>query len=239
MAQMPGHRTLGPYTVVIEGSTQVNEGIVSLPHETPYAIILHNKKSDRVDAVVSIDGEIVGTFQLEGKCTRKYTRGANDEGTFVFLKETSADAQSAGIEKGHSENGLVSVVFKPECQLQYLDYDGTRSRASKGAGGLGGGCGGGASRGGSTEPTYSLSAFGAVAKGSSYSSGATAYGPKSNQKFRDVPKLKYNVDGIRTITIRIVCEEDSKEKPKYEAVSRRATSVPPRVEDMEADMFGM
>lgn len=237
MAEQSGHRTLGPYTVVIEGSSQVKEGVVSLPHEMIYAIILHNKNTVQVDAVVSIDGECVGTFRLEPKCTRKYTRGANDERTFVFLKETSADAQSAGIEKGHEENGLVSVVFKPECKPQYLDYDGMDERRSRMSGG--GASRGGGFRGGSEKQTLSVTAFGGLTRGSSYSSGATGYGSKSNQKFESVPKLKYDVGGIRTITLRIVCQEAPKEKPKYEAVAPRATSVPPRVEDMEAEMFGM
>lgn len=79
-----------------------------------YVLQLSNQNRVRCNAVVSIDGETIGSFRLSPGQTITVERPADVDRRFKFVAETGAEASRAGVRAGARENGLVKVVFLPE-----------------------------------------------------------------------------------------------------------------------------
>src|SRR5947207_11001892 len=88
----------------------------SLPNFSTYKIKLINNRETRSDAVVSVDGENIGTWRVPAFSTVTIQRPANVNRKLVFVKENSYTAKYAGVTRNDTNNGLVTVVFKPELQ---------------------------------------------------------------------------------------------------------------------------
>jgi hypothetical protein len=82
-------------------------------HNSTYKLNLTNDRSTKCDAEVWIDGEKVGVWRIEAYGSTIIERPATINRKFVFLRENSSRAHSAGIQSGRSDNGLIKVVFKP------------------------------------------------------------------------------------------------------------------------------
>jgi hypothetical protein len=98
----------------------------SLPNFSTYQIKLINNKGSRCDAIVSIDGENIGTWRIPSFSAITIQRPANINRKFVFVKEKSYTAKYTDIEANDPNNGLITVIFKPEaehlCPYQVPDY---------------------------------------------------------------------------------------------------------------------
>jgi phage terminase large subunit-like protein len=102
---------------IISEMTRDNAVYIPLPHESEYQIVMQNNRGTRCTAVVSVDGQSIGTFVLDPWETLKLERSAAQKRKFVFLKEDSTEARSSGATRGKSTNGLVTVEFTPEFQV--------------------------------------------------------------------------------------------------------------------------
>lgn len=88
----------------------------SIPNFSEYKIKLINNKEVRCDAVVSVDGENIGTWRVPAFDSITILRPANVNRKLIFVKEDSYTAKYAGVTKNDSNNGLITVVFKPELE---------------------------------------------------------------------------------------------------------------------------
>ena len=82
-------------------------------HGSAYKLKLYNDRGTKCDAEVWIDGEKVGIWRIEAYSSTTIERPAAINRKFVFLRENSSSARSAGIASGSSDNGLIKVIFKP------------------------------------------------------------------------------------------------------------------------------
>jgi hypothetical protein len=179
-----------------------------LRHGSIYKLKLSNQRSSKCDAEVWIDGEKIGIWRIEARSQIIVERPAKINRKFVFLKEKSMDAQSAGIGNS-ADNGLIKVIFKPEKYEDHFDwYNGISSRPFNDYNGI-------------TSQNYvdqaqinrqSLS-YDAVPteQYGSYSHGATVLGQKSNQEFLTVQPIP-NIDNanITTIMARLLVDNENK-----------------------------
>lgn len=79
-----------------------------------YSISLYNGHSTRCHAKITIDGKPVGTWILEPWATVRLERPVDLAKKFTFFKVNSAGGSEAGLVRGDSKNGLVSIDFIPE-----------------------------------------------------------------------------------------------------------------------------
>jgi len=79
-----------------------------------YVISLYNGHSTRCHAKITIDGKPVGTWILEPWGSARLERPVDVAKKFTFFKVNSRGGAEAGLIKGDSQNGLVTVEFIPE-----------------------------------------------------------------------------------------------------------------------------
>lgn len=178
-----------------------------LPHGSQYKLRLTNNRSPRCDAEVWIDGERIGTWRINSYSSVTIERPADINRRFVFLRENSCTARTAGIVSGDSDNGLIKVIFKPERQQEFMLFNNNLCSLQ------------GANRDGECHlsgmmnmaPLSSMMDMASRKKSlqQSYSHGATALGGTSGQEF-DTTSSIYNVDtaNITTITARLLVDND-------------------------------
>lgn len=195
-----------------------------VPHAAEYKLVLRNDGPTRTDVEVKIDGEKVGTWQLGPYQTADIERPTAVSRKFQFFKEDSHEAQESGIQSGKTNNGVVEAHFKPEREQQrWRDTDRCASFGAFGASRgeekclCKGGAEKGASKGASRGPTPQ----------SSFSSGATALGAHSTQRFGTVSAVT-DVDHSREQVIRLRLVAES---PRPLALGLALSGeAPPRIE---------
>ncbi len=109
--------TLGKYAVSILDVDNmpiypVDGGYYPLRHNTRFKIRMESRNHLRSNAIVTIDGEKVGTWRIESLAIVE--RPQHQEKCFTFYREDTAESRQGGITSGAQENGLVSVEFIPE-----------------------------------------------------------------------------------------------------------------------------
>lgn len=88
----------------------------SLPNFSEYKIKLINNREARSDAIVSVDGEVIGTWRVPAFDSILIQRPANVNRKLIFIKEDSYTGKYAGVTRDDPNNGLITVVFKPELE---------------------------------------------------------------------------------------------------------------------------
>jgi len=107
------------FEIEIPEGKPLENGYVEMRHNTQYSLILKNHRWVPCDAEVVIDGIHVGTWRVESRNEIRIERPVHDTGHFTFFEVGSEEAGKAGIAK-NSENGLVSVTFKPKKEEEGL-----------------------------------------------------------------------------------------------------------------------
>lgn len=102
-----------------EGKAQ-NGGYVEMRHNTQYTVNLRNHRQVPCDAEVIIDGTHVGTWRVNARDEIRIERPVHDTGHFTFFELGTHEADRAEISR-QSENGLISVTFKPEKERDWLE----------------------------------------------------------------------------------------------------------------------
>jgi len=89
-------------------------GYILMKHETVYTIRLRNTREELCDAYVEIDGQYVGTWQIEPKSSLELEHPANDDGRFTFYTVSSKAGKQANLPTRDPNLGLIRVTFTPE-----------------------------------------------------------------------------------------------------------------------------
>ena len=228
------------YSVRISPGQEKQDGYVEMQHGQQYTIYMHNYHDTRCDAEVVVDGKNIGTFRIDAQSSIHLERPEDDEGRFTFYKEGTSEARCAQIVSWKSDNGLVSVMFKPEKKQQqvkivehhhYYDrylwpiyppyYPPYFWSNTSTAGPL--------TFSHSTGKTLSSNFVGASMSDVPMASpGATGLSGHSDQSFYHVSGLDYDEGRVITINMRLVCVESVRyDEPR--PLRGRATPVPPRI----------
>ncbi len=228
----------------------------SLPHGAEYKIRLVSFHDTDADARITMDGEHIGTFRLRPRANLEIERPSTIARSFTLLKENSTEGKEAGVTAGKSSNGVIMVEFKPEYKPSpfavveqcYKSRGGARG-FSFGTGGSRGvsfgtagssstpgihayGSGGTFGMDGRSLPTLGTSSSGPTAQ--SLTTGFTALGKESNQRFTNVAAIVEVDEQYRcTVVLRLVVDErplESQQKPFVAVDKAVAVNPPPRVD---------
>ncbi len=123
------------FEVVIPEGTELEDGYVQMRHNAKYSLNLKNHRWGPCDAEVTIDGIHVGTWRIESRNEIRIERPVHDTGHFTFFEVATKEAELAGIVK-NSDNGLISVTFKPKKEMEGLRASELPPRFGAGATGL-------------------------------------------------------------------------------------------------------
>lgn len=93
----------------------------SVPHNKEYAIRMINKSDLRVNALLKIDGEIMGRWRINQYSDVLIERPSHSNRKFTFVRESSWQAGMGGVKQGSVKNGLVEVIFTPERRTVMYD----------------------------------------------------------------------------------------------------------------------
>ena len=214
---------LNKYSARVVGGYETPSAYVELRHGQTYQLQLRNDNNSRCDAQVEIDGKTVGVWRLNSNQSVTLERPANDNGKFTFYKAGTAEAQSAQLDSGDFNLGLIRVTFTPEQEVrpvQSVSYSYTTT--------YGASAGTPVYRGltytGDTSTFVSQTeSLGSASK--SLSAGGTGLSGHSNQNFDSVAQLDYDYSGQTVIHLRLVCKEDDGPRP----LTQYSTPVPPRI----------
>jgi len=206
----------------IEKYTRNDNNYFAIPDGTEYKLKLENDNGVKVDAHVWIDGEKIGIWRIKPYDDIVIERPAEISRKFTFLKEGSRRANRAGIMSGKSDNGLIKVVFKPEKKEEIYPRMMFNCLPSKTA-------------------LKNNIQFDCIIQQrqmdyqtENYSSGATALGDDSNQRFGRAESIKkYDYDLMTTIHARLVVNDNYyMNRSPYIGLSQALNSnkIPPRVD---------
>jgi hypothetical protein len=198
-------------SVYIPQGVEGSDGYVSMHHNTQYSIRMKNDRNVPCDAVVTVDGNHIGTWRIQRYGIIEVDRPADKARRLTFYRLDSAEAQQAQLVKNDSL-GLVSVEFKPEKKIDPVMNTFWRedSRESYGV----------------TLDSYSKSAGLSKSFGATRSAGGTGLSGQSNQVFSSTTALDYDMANAFTINLRLIAEANV---PSIEPLTPRATAVPPLI----------
>lgn len=223
-----------------EFDTFIRDGFkyYTLPHNKDYAVRMINNSDLRVNAVLKIDGEIMGKWRINTFSEILIERPTHNNRKFTFVRDNSWQADMAGVKSGSSKNGLVEVTFIPEKRTftfaknnsyndtfgdfdMINDMDGNMydNRCEMKLG---------AKSQSYTSPlnnreSRSLSSFGLQSNNinnsnnsnnfnnfNNFSAGATVLGDDSSQRFTDASHINEDMDNTITKRVRLIVAEDRK-----------------------------
>ena len=94
----------------------------ALLHNTSYKVIMTNNTDLRANAILRIDGEIMGKWRLNAYSDIIIERPTHNNRKFTFVQEDSWEGKMGGIKQGDNMNGIVEVTFIPE-ERSYDNFD--------------------------------------------------------------------------------------------------------------------
>ncbi len=203
---------LEQFELVIPEGRELPSQHVIMQHGTQYRIQVSNHSNGRCDAVVSLDGDEIGTYRLSAGQVWAIEHPAENQQRFTFYASGTSEATAVGeavLDK--NEKGLVQVTFYPEKQSRFDDVLETL-----------GSRGGGMTRGGGF--------FGETTRGGSKGLGAGVSGLSgySSAQYGSASRIERDEDNAVTITLRLVTEDTT---PQPISARRRqiANPIPPAV----------
>ena len=235
-------RTINYNRKEVEGFTKSGHKYYYVPHKSEYKVRMHNTTANRVNAILTIDGEYMGKWRINSHSDIVVERSAHNQRKFTFVRETGWEANMGGIVSGNSVNGLVEVKFVPE--KKYIYQDSTYSLNNsvpvmyKDRGGVHIGHMG--SRATTRSAHSKTNSFDSYVPNSNFSAGGTVFGDKSNQRFNDADYMDEDNKKAVTKRVRLVVDErySYSEQPYTSIKSRSATDdyyhddpIPPRIDD--------
>jgi len=201
---------LDSFDLIVNKGREVASGYVEMRHNTEYSLSMRNDRNVDCDAVVTVDGEKVGTWRIYSHQSILIERPANIDRKFTFYKLGTSEGAQAGLER--DENlGLISVDYIPAREVE-------RGLVSYGGG----------SKGVTREPdNFSLSSSRPGTKGATrgYNAGGTGLGDRSNQSFGQADSIDRDYSKQVTINLRLVCVDE----PAIVSLRGISSPVPPSV----------
>lgn len=201
------------YSVHIPQGTETSEGYVSMIHNTQYAIRMKNDRNVPCDAVVTVDGNHIGTWRIQAFSTVEIDRPADKPRRLTFYRLDSVEAQQAQLQK-NNDLGLVSVEFKPSKQFvintvaPLSEWDTTSIKRPPFNG---------------ERESYGVSTS---TYGTTSSAGGTGLSGQSDQVFSSARPLDYDMANAFTINLRLIANSSV---PAIEPLTPRSTPVPPLI----------
>lgn len=200
---------VGQFSVFIPEGREMSSGHVSLKHGQQYTVKVINHNSVEADAEITIDGKIVGCFRIAPRRDIQLERNPNDRGRFTFYKLDSVEGQQINLAQiSANDLGLVQVVCKPAKKKEEIPI-------LRSAGGQ------------HTNTSYSRGGPRGQSMGgemATMSAGGTGLSGHSSQNFVEVGPIDYDLEGIVTISLRLV-EEDNQPR-EMKANNEKANPVP-------------
>lgn len=196
---------VGQFSVFIPEGREMSSGHVSLKHGQQYTVKVINHNSVEADAEITIDGKIVGCFRIAPRRDIQLERNPNDRGKFTFYKLDSTEGQQINLAQiSANDLGLVQVVCKPAKKKEEI-------RVLRSAGGQ------------HTNTSYprGQSMSGELR---TLSAGGTGLSGHSSQNFVEVSAIDYDIEGITTISLRLV--EENNQPREMKANNEKANPVP-------------
>lgn len=190
----------------------------SMPRDTEYNVCMHNRSSDRVNAVLTIDGEEMGKWRINAHSEITVERPAHNQRKFTYVKENSWQEVMGGIRQGSSDNGLIEVRFIPEARVyDAINFDdipdpSMRSFNYSSENSLG-----------TRAQSYneSLSFSNKSTNDAGFAVGGTVLGDDSSQRFGDASRIIE--DEQRAITKRVRLVVDKGVRKPYASIRSRGT----------------
>jgi hypothetical protein len=204
-----------------------------LPHNTEYKIKMHNRSSEHVNAVLTIDGDEMGKWRIGPHSDITVERPIHNQRKFTFVEENSWEGNMGGVRSKRSKNGLVEVCFIPEVGNYSLCND-SLNNGSLGA--MAQNYNESVSNSVSKSAGMNLSFGAANSMESNYSAGGTVLGNDSSQRFNDASHIIEDTSRAVIKRIRLVVV---KHRSPYVQISTRGPlgdiagyhddEVPPRI----------
>lgn len=185
-----------------------NEGhtYYSLHHGDEYKVKITNNTNDRVNALLKIDGVVMGKWRVGPYSDVIIERPADNQRKFTFVKENSWEAEQGSVIRGSDTNGLVEVTFIPELKTTVY-ADGKENFFE--------------SRGLFSAP--SSNCFSNNWTNKSYSAGATVLGEGSAQTFGSASSIYEDQNRKVTRRVRLVVKNNS-----FTSIRSRDDPIPPK-----------
>ena len=200
---------LGQFELVIPEGRELPSQHVIMQHGQQYRIQVANNSRGRCDAVVSLDGDEIGTYRLSSGQVWAIEHPADSQQRFTFYASGTSDASMAGESFVDADKkGLVQVIFYPEKQPEFDSFE-SYGGATRG---------GGFTKGGDFTRSASKGLSGGISGLSGHSS--AQYGTAS--------RIERDKNNAVTITLRLVTE-DNTPQPFSARRKRMANPVPPAV----------
>lgn len=214
-----GGMRVGDYSVVIGKKDKYNQrewtansvdrlGYIKMNHMEVYEIKLKSNFYGNSDALVEIDGNLVGVFRVRGNSEIILERSKNNPGRFTFIKKGTREFYDANLHKINSYNlGLIKVRFYPQkLNTSVVPIIGVPSSSS-------------------TRKPASLD----------LNPGGTGVTGNSNQLFVDVPRIQRDYNRLVTINLRLVEEQNTFNTTEVRPLNSiysvpQTNQVPPPVE---------
>lgn len=182
---------VGNFTAFIPEGKETTSGHVALKNGQKYTIKVVNHNPVEADAEITIDGKAVGCFRIAPHRDIQLERNPNDRGCFTFYKLDSTEGQQVNLAQiSANDLGLVQVVCKPGKQKPQVlrSVGGQHTNTTRSRGGY---CG--QSLGGELR---------------TMNAGGTGLSGHSTQNFVEVGPIDYDLEGITTISLRLVQEDN-------------------------------
>lgn len=194
----------------------------AVPHKGEYKIKLTNQRETKADAVVTVDGEEVGTWRVNPYSSITLERPANINRKFIFVAENSKIGRSTGVTPNSYNNGIISVIFKP-AKKHFRSFWGNMRGAMENE--IQFDC--------DTDSIYKNCSYSKQQSANqTFESGATILGDKTSQHFGSADHIyDFDKENFTTINLRLVIAKRKKYIPLKSI--NRSTSMPPRIDDID------
>jgi len=91
----------------------------SLAHGSEYKVKMTNNTSQKVNALLKIDGVLMGKWRIDPFTSVIIERPVDNQRKFTFVDENSWEARDGNVVRGIDENGLIEVTFFPELKSSF------------------------------------------------------------------------------------------------------------------------
>lgn len=205
---------------------------VPIRHLEEYKIKLYNNMDVRCDTIISIDGEEAGRFRIGENSSITIERPSDTQRRFIYADEKSSQAQNYGMQVGNKDNGLISIIFKPEKQTfrySLLNSGMPNKKKSKSL---------------NRNIDYSDNSYGNSYNDSyknygfnyennqQFSSGGTLLGKHSDQNFTTTtPIYDYDFNNITELSSRLITNKQK--DPEYISLARKKVNYPKRIDEID------
>lgn len=201
---------------------------VPIRHLEEYKIKLYNNRDVRCDAILSINGKEVERFRINGNSSITIERPSDTQRRFTYADEKSSQARNYGMQIGNKNNGLISVIFKPEKQTFKYSLLNTGMPIKKKSKLLSNNINHSDNFYSNSYESYNLN----CENTKQFSSGGTLLGKHSDQNFTTTASIyDYDFNNITELSARLITNKQK--DPEYIPLARKKVNYPKRIDEID------